>query len=93
MANLPDYKNLTEAELISRHEAGDRSNELLHRLYLLAWERFHAPWEPRPSDWCFYRETTEAEEAMIARFQAENPHCNPDVIREEILREIEAFGF
>lgn len=35
-------------DLMKRHARGERSPELLKALDQLAWEAFHAPWEPKP---------------------------------------------
>lgn len=84
--------DLPLVELMRYHMAGDRGITLLHLLDLLAWEAFHDPWEARPERWRFYRKIRPQEETLIARVQADNPGSHPDLVQENILRMIDAYG-
>ncbi len=42
----PSLAPLSAEEALRRHQAGDRSPEVLKTLNQAAWEAYHAPWEP-----------------------------------------------
>lgn len=46
MTTNPPSQHLPPEEALRRHQAGDRSQEVLSSLTLAAWEAYHAPWEP-----------------------------------------------
>jgi len=59
-------------EALRRHEAGDRSHEVLRALNRAAWEAFHAPWEPQTSE-----PTMPEEQLQIQPFQDPNLVVRP----------------